>query len=432
MAQQPKYIHVNGKAMYFTINYADSPRPTLPQVREMLNNFTKNKTIDYIVMGSEQDDKNKHIHVFVYFGEPVNIHKMPIMTTMDKIDYFIHFTPITKTEQYNGGYNRIIDYIKKHGQKGGTVEEEGDFENVPSTKMNQGLINEQLANPDFKDACDTLKAININWWFNNKKHFKTEWIERHPEKNRRKTQIKLAAWDETNPVVKGLRTYIKLANENKKERIPCLVIVSPTRLGKTELVTDLLKNFEVDEFRGRLMFDQRDDLHDFDFRVFDDTNLNVIDWDDMKALISTRNTTITVNVKYDTKTIKSIPTIILLNPGRYNEFHKNIIAKGDGQWWNKNSIVLSTTKQLWKKNGNSKKPAKKGKLETELDVLRSLGATISDDLYERAKEMEMENTIIELLAEDDEILEQDILSAEKKPKTPPLLVEEGTISVPTP
>ena len=103
--------------------------------------------------------------------------------------------------------------------------------------MNQGLINEQLANPDFKDACDTLKAININWWFNNKKHFKTEWIERHPEKNRRKTQIKLAAWDETNPVVKGLRTYIKLANENKKERIPCLVIVSPTRLGKTEFVS---------------------------------------------------------------------------------------------------------------------------------------------------------------------------------------------------
>lgn len=434
MAQQPKYIHVNGKAMYFTINYQDRPRPTLNQVKDMLNKFTNNKPIQYVVMGSEQDDKNKHVHVFVYFENAVNIHKTPIMTNLDNVDYFIHFTPITKTEQYNGGYKRIVDYIKKHQQNGGTVEEEGDFEDLPSTKLNQGVINEQLANPDFKEACETLKAININWWFNNKKHFRTEWIERHPNNTRRKTQIKLSAWDETNPVVKGLRTYIKLATENTKERIPCLVIVSPTRLGKTELVTDALKNYEVDEFRGRLMFDGRDDLHDFDFRVFDDTNLNDIAWDDMKALISTRNTSIIVNVKYDTKTIKSIPTIILLNPGRYNEFHRNIIAKGDGQWWQKNSIVLSTTKQLWK-SGKNRKFAKKSKLESELDVLKSLGANISDDLYERAKEMEIESTM-GVIEDDIEIAEPDLIQEPvpepKSPKSPSSLVEEGIAHVATP
>ena len=353
--------------MYFTINYKDRPKPNLTQVKAMINKFTNNKPIQYIVVGSEQEDKNKHIHVFVYFQEAVNIHKTPIMTNMDNIDYFIHFTPITKTEQYNGGYDRIIKYIKNHGKNGGEVEEDGDFDSIPATRINQNLINEQLENPNFKDACETLRAININWWFNNKKHFKTEWTERHPNNNRRKTEIKLSAWDETNPVVIGLRTYIKLATENKKERIPCLVIISPTRLGKTELVTDLLKKYEVDEFRGRLVFDQRDDLHEFDFRLFDDANLNVLDWDDLKALISTRNAVITVNVKYDIKTIKSVPTIMLLNPGRYNQSHRNIIEKGDGQWWAKSSIILTTTKKLWKQT-TSKKPSKKNNLENEIKL----------------------------------------------------------------
>ena len=430
MAQAAKYIHVNGKAMYFTINYKDRPKPNLESIKAMINKFTNNKPIKYIISGSEQDDKNEHVHVFVYFDETINVHRTPIMTNMEGRDYFIHYTPITKTEQYNGGYERIVEYIRKHQQHGGTIEEEGDFERLPTTKMNQNVINEQLANPDFKEACETLKAININWWFNNKKHFRTEWIERHPDNHRRKTGIKLQAWDETNPVVKGLRTYIKLANDNKVERIPCLVIVSPTRLGKTELVTDLLKNYEVDEFRGRLMFDGRDDLHDFDFRLFDDTNLNDIAWDDMKALISTRNATITVNVKYDTKSIKSIPTIILLNPGRYNEFHKNIVIKGDGQWWNKNAIVLTTTKKLWIQPKN-KKVAKKTNLESELDILRSLGATISDDLYEQAREMLPDIPSPEPLIEEIiEPIELADISDNKPPRTPTSLSEEFYVKTP--
>jgi len=89
---------------------------------------------------------------------------------------------------------------------------------------------------------------------------------------------------------------------------------------------------------------------------------------------------------------------------------------------------------LWK-SGKNRKFAKKSKLESELDVLKSLGANISDDLYERAKEMEIESTM-GVIEDDIEIAEPDLIQEPvpepKSPKSPSSLVEEGIAHVATP
>ncbi|EMH72612.1 hypothetical protein EHI8A_185600 [Entamoeba histolytica HM-1:IMSS-B] len=186
-----------------------------------------------------------------------------------------------------------------------------------------------------------------------KKKFCEMYDKQHSRERKHRINIKLNPWKETNPVVQGARAWIHTLETTDIKRPPALVIVSETKLGKTEFINDLLKEKQVDEFRGRIMIDGHDENREYDFRLFDDANLSSIDWEDFKAMISTRGEKVRVNVKYGHLDVITVPTIIVLNPGSFKELQTMAGNKGDRDWLDKNTVVLSTKEKLYIENNNN-------------------------------------------------------------------------------
>ncbi|EDR28241.1 hypothetical protein EDI_054690 [Entamoeba dispar SAW760] len=249
--------------------------------------------------------------------------------------------------------------------------------------------------------------------------FDSLWAQEHSRDNYNRIKIKLQPWKEDNPVVKNSRIWLNSALSGRTKRIKTLVIVSDTKMGKTEFVNDLLKDLKVDEFRGRFMMDGHNESLKYDIRLFDDANLNDIIWPEFKSLISTRGEQITINVKYSHARVTSIPTILVLNPGSWKAPQQTAKEYEDFDWLEKNSVVLFTKEKLFKE------PPPKPQVEQNKNKY--------DGLDPKLVEMLLENEVEEDIELDDmgddtvDDLDDAVYQLEQESLPPPIVLDQPII-----
>lgn len=348
------YYHFKSIAGFAYMNFENlSKPPTLTTMKTAIQNWCSTKTnkaiINYIAYGKTTDGRNKHGHIFFTLKEPADVMRKPFVK-INNVDMKINFEPFTKMDAFDGSYTSIIEYIKnqgKHHNTTATFEEEGSLKSAKGHKVGDTNIEKALKMKSKAEAVAYLRNISSNWIMNNEKKFSEMYDKQHSRDKGHRINIKLSPWKETNPVVQGARAWLHTLETIDIKRPPALVIVSDTKLGKTEFINDLLKDKQVDEFRGRIMVDGHDESREYDYRLFDDANLTSIEWEDFKAIISTRGEKARVNVKYGHLDVITVPTIIVLNPGSYKDLQTIAGNKGDRDWLDKNTVVLTTKEKLY-------------------------------------------------------------------------------------
>ncbi|GAB1220350.1 hypothetical protein ENUP19_0051G0053 [Entamoeba nuttalli] len=355
----------------------------------------------------------------------------------------INFSPFTKMDAFDGSYLSIIEYIKNQGKKHNTratFEEYGNLKTTKGHKVGDTMIEESLRMNSKAEAIAYLRNISPAWVMNNEKKFGEMYDKQHSRDRKHRINIKLNPWKETNPVVQGARAWIHTLETIDIKRPPALVIVSETKLGKTEFINDLLKEKQVDEFRGRIMIDGHDENREYDFRLFDDANLTSIDWEDFKAMISTRGEKVRVNVKYGHLDVITVPTIIVLNPGSFKELQTMAGNKGDRDWLDKNTVVLSTKEKLYIENNNNNDDriamlqelygelppnlinaiAANDRLQEELPPIDNIDDVDDNYLDEILNDMEMTDV-------PEDVVRRDVFDLPLKRKEPILTTEESNL-----
>ncbi|EDR21823.1 hypothetical protein EDI_327880 [Entamoeba dispar SAW760] len=339
---------------YVTINLKENEKlPPETTIKKAIEQWcsTKNKEakINYAIMSTTTKGPNKHIHMFFQLEDTAHTRKKPFIQLNDE-RHFIKFTPITENKHYDGSFKNIIEYIKnqnkKHPEEEAIIKEFGKM-NMDRGRLGDKDIGKALKMTDLEEAHAFLKSISLKGYMNNVAKFDTMWNQEHDRDNTHRIHIKLQPWKEDNSLVKNSRIWLDTALNGNKKRIKTLVLVSDTRMGKTEFVNDLLKNLKVDEFRGRFMMDGHNETIKYDIRLFDDANLNDITWPEFKSLISTRGEQITINIKYSHARVISVPTILVLNPGSWKSLQNTAKEFEDFDWLEKNTVVLFTKEKLY-------------------------------------------------------------------------------------
>ncbi|GAB1218892.1 hypothetical protein ENUP19_0008G0016 [Entamoeba nuttalli] len=408
---------------FANINFKENtPTPSLKVIKTALEQWCSTKSkralIKYIAIGKTTKGPNKHAHVFFELEDMAHIRKKPF-TQINNEQHFIHFEKVTENKHYDGSFRALIEYLKKQNEKhpdnGAVFEEEGKLMNNRG-RLGDIDIGKALKMTDLEEAHAYLKNVSLKGYMNNVQKFDSIWSQEHNKDNYQRVKIKLQPWKEDNPVVKNSRVWLNSALSGRTKRIKTLVIVSDTRMGKTEFVNDLLKDLKVDEFRGRFMMDGHNENLKYDIRLFDDANLNDIIWPEFKSLISTRGEQITINVKYSHARVTSIPTVLVLNPGSWKALQRTAKEYEDFDWLEKNTVVLQTKEKLF-----IEPPPKTELLEDKKKY---------DGLDPKLVEMLVENDVEEDISLDDmgddtiDGLDDAVDQLEQQSMPPPIVLEE--------
>lgn len=348
------YYHFKSIAGFAFMNFENlNNTPTLTTMKNALEKWcsTKNNkaNIKYLAYGKTTEGSNRHGHVFFILENQADVMRKPFVQ-INGVDTKINFSPFTRLDAFDGSYLSIVEYIKNQGKHHNTKSSFEEFGNMKTTKghkVGDSMIESALRLRSKAEAIAYLRNISPAWVMNNEKKFGEMYDKQHSRDKGHRINIKLSPWKETNPVVQGARAWMHTLETIDIKRPPALVIVSDTKLGKTEFINDLLKDRQVDEFRGRIMVDGHDESREYDYRLFDDANLTSIEWEDFKAIISTRGEKARVNVKYGHLDVITVPTIIVLNPGSYKDLQTIAGNKGDRDWLDKNTVVLTTKEKLY-------------------------------------------------------------------------------------
>ncbi|EDR24579.1 hypothetical protein EDI_082040 [Entamoeba dispar SAW760] len=421
-----RYYEFRSMHGFANINFKENtPTPSLKTLKEALQQWCSTKSkralIKYIAIGKTTKGPNRHAHIFFELEEMAHTRKKPFIQINNE-QHFIFFEKVTENANYDGSFKAIIEYLKrqakKHPESGAVFEEDGKMNNNRG-RLGDIDIGKALKMTDLEEAHAYLKNISLKGYMNNVQKFDSMWAQEHSRDNYQRIKIKLQPWKEDNPVVKNSRIWLNSALSGKTKRVKTLVIVSETKMGKTEFVNDLLKDLKVDEFRGRFMMDGHNESLKYDIRIFDDANLNDIIWPEFKSLISTRGEQITVNVKYSHARVTSLPTILVLNPGSWKALQQTAKEYEDFDWLEKNSVVLQTKEKLFKEPPPN----------PELMQDKSKYEGLDPKLVEMLLENEVEEDLILDDMGDDTIDELDgaVEQLEQESLPPPLQLEQPII-----
>lgn len=354
--QDNKNRYYEFKSMHGLVTINLKPQDRIPTdfalkraVEQWCSTKNKEAKIKYAAISKTTKGPNKHIHMFFQLEDTAHSRKKPFVQLNDE-KYFIKFKKITESNHYDGSLKAIIDYIKKqnikHPEDGAVFSEVGKID-LDRGRLGDRDISKALKMPDLEEAHAYLKSVSLKGYMNNISKFDTIWNQEHDRDNIHRIRIKLQPWKEDNSLVKNSRIWLDSVLNGNKKRVKTLVLVSDTRMGKTEFVNDLLKDLRVDEFRGHFMLDGHNESVKYDIRLFDDANLNDITWPEFKSLISTRGEQITINIKYSHVRVTSVPTILVLNPGSWKALQERAKEFEDFDWLEKNSVVLYTKEKLF-------------------------------------------------------------------------------------
>ncbi|EKE41246.1 hypothetical protein ENU1_063020 [Entamoeba nuttalli P19] len=258
-------------------------------MKEALTKWCSTKSnkanIKYLAYGKTTEGNNRHDHVFFILEDQVDVMRKPFVK-IKGVDMKINFSPFTRLDAFDGSYLSVIEYIKNQGKHHNTkssFEEYGNLKTTKGCKVSDSINEKALRMTSKVEAIAYLRNVNPSWVMNNEKKFGEMYDKQHSRDKRHRINIKLSQWKETNSVVQGARAWLHTIETIDIKKPPALVIVSDTKHGKTEFINDLLKDKQVDEFRGRIMVDSHEESREYDYSLFDDANLCSIEWEDFES-----------------------------------------------------------------------------------------------------------------------------------------------------
>ncbi|GAB1223942.1 hypothetical protein ENUP19_0166G0038 [Entamoeba nuttalli] len=351
---EKKYYNFHSAYGYVCLNYNDRyPALDINTLKGALEQWTSTRNnkskIDYMAMSRTEEGDNRHAHVFFKLEEPVKINKKPFIN-VNGIEYKLTFTPVTEHPSFDGSFINIIKYLKKQGTKHEVKSLFEEWGNKPAARgrLSTEEIHKALRLPTLKEAEAYLGDKNMLSYLNVRSKFKELYRERHANDRNERIKIKLLPWDEENALIKNARAWLRIVKNGKIKRTKMLVLLGETRIGKSEFVIDLLKDTKVQEFRGKVMFDGKDNNANYEVRLFDDANIAALDWFEFKSIVSTNGEVVTMNVKYDHADVTSLPTIVVLNTKNWDILKRIAKEKGDLDWLEQNSTILFSKTKLFK------------------------------------------------------------------------------------
>lgn len=344
-------LHFNSRNIYLTLfdNFVENEE----DMNRLLNRLTQmnNNRAAYWVAGAIErgDAEQPHQHIFIKGKYPLEFNSKPFIGLGQGKTARIHYIPCSNYSTKTGDLERLIKYVKKEG----TVVEGGDA-NFASNKVAWSTaINMALDMTSFDEAEQFLLQNNSEKFIQQEPRIKQKWYNMHKrEKDVERIMNKqYNDWDyERNPELKVIKRWVGIAAKSKDKRMPILVIVGPTKTGKTSFMEkELYAKYPSFLMRGDYGWEEYNERIDYKFYILDDVNFydkrNYLS--QLKSIASSVDDENRIKVLYSHKQIKSRPTMILLNEKEWKNMRRDIFRNEGEDWWLKNMIVTHLNKRIY-------------------------------------------------------------------------------------
>lgn len=344
-------LHFNSRNIYLTLfdNFVENEE----DMNRLLNRLTQqnNKRAAYWVAGEVEqgDHEQPHQHIFIKGRYPLEFNSKPFIGLGQGKTTRIHYVPCSEYSKKTGDLERLIKYVTKHG-----VKVEGGDKNLASNKVAwPTAINLALDMTTYDEAERYLLQNNSEKFIQQEAKIKQKWYNLHKrEQDIERIQSKeYNDWDyERNPELKVIKRWAGIAVKNTNKRMPLLIVVGPTKTGKTSFMEkELYAKYPSFLMRGDYGWEEYNERMDYGFFILDDVNFfdrrNYLS--QLKAINSSVNTENRIKVLYSHKMVKSRPTMILMNEKEWKNMRSDIFRQGGEDWWYKNMIVTHLDKRIY-------------------------------------------------------------------------------------
>lgn len=344
-------LHFNSRNIYLTLfdNFVENEE----DMNRLLNRLTQqnNKRAAYWIAGEieQGDHEQPHQHIFIKGRYPLEFNSKPFIALGDGKTTRIHYIPCSNYSTKTGDLERLINYVKKSG-----IRVEGGDKNLASNKVNwPTAINLALDMTSYDEAEHYLLQNNSEKFIQQEAKIKQKWYNLHKrEQDIERIQSKeYNDWDyERNPELKVIKRWAGIASKNTNKRMPLLIVVGPTKTGKTSFMEkELYAKYPSFLMRGDYGWEEYNERMDYKFFILDDVNFfdrrNYLS--QLKAINSSIDNENRIKVLYSHKMVKSRPTMILMNEKEWKNMRSDIFRQGGEEWWYKNMIVTHLDKRIY-------------------------------------------------------------------------------------
>lgn len=344
-------LHFNSRNIYLTLfdNFIENEE----DMNRLLNRLTQqnNKRAAYWVAGEIEmgEEEQPHQHVFIKGRYPLEFNSKPFIALGEGKTTRIHYIPCSNYSTKTGDLERLIGYVKKNG-----IRVEGGDRNLASNKVAwPTAINLALEMTSYDEAEHFLLQNNSEKFIQQEARIKQKWYNMHKRENdiERIMAKPYNEWDyERNPELKVIKRWAGIAAKNTHKRMPLLVVVGPTKTGKTSFMEkELYAKYPSFLMRGDYGWEEYNERMDYKFFILDDVNFydrrNYLS--QLKAISSSIDDENRIKVLYSHKQVKSRPTIILMNEKEWKNMRIDIFRNGGEDWWFKNMIVTHLNKRIY-------------------------------------------------------------------------------------
>lgn len=344
-------LHFNSRNIYLTLfdNFIENEE----DMNRLLNRLTQqnNKRAAYWVAGEIEtgEQEQPHQHVFIKGRYPLEFNSKPFIALGEGKTTRIHYVPCSNYSTKTGDLERLIGYVKKNG-----IRVEGGDRNLASNKVAwPTAINLALDMTSYDEAEHFLLQNNSEKFIQQEARIKQKWYNMHKRENdiERIMAKPYNEWDyERNPELKVIKRWAGIAAKNTHKRMPLLVVVGPTKTGKTSFMEkELYAKYPSFLMRGDYGWEEYNERMDYKFFILDDVNFydrrNYLS--QLKAISSSIDDENRIKVLYSHKQVKSRPTMILMNEKEWKNMRIDIFRNGGEDWWFKNMIVTHLNKRIY-------------------------------------------------------------------------------------
>lgn len=348
-------------------------------IKYLAKNFCQSidKDIRYVEIGTPEENGNGgfHQHCMIVLNKARRFRKRPVFTALDGTVYTINFTEISKYSTNTGDFKYYLNYMRKGEQKPylqwnvdylGDNGEQKDLQTKPSYDHD---IAAALQMSSFGQANSYLEERHPARYLRDAPYFKNRWIAMHHDELIKKSLQRedLVPFKMEMKEPRMIMAWVWNAIKNPNDRMGNLFIVGPSKMGKSEFVTqNILLRFNCFYISGDQDWTGYDETKNYDFYVFDDMKyVKGNDIELIKALSSSRNHPVHVNIKYGGREVLSKPIIHIVNKPNYKKFIETVIRCHQQEWWFSNMRKVVIEEPLFDMEAYKQLKAKKKSKSSE-------------------------------------------------------------------
>lgn len=304
----------------------------------------------------------KHQHLYVKLKSPTSFQGNPIVKHTDGTQQKLYNVTTRRYTERTKNYEQYIEYIKKHGMQ--IQYRNPNYEGEKKDEGLQGVIRNFIQNPNQQEAEEYFAEIRPKEWYLSKEKwiraYEEEHAKRRMEEEREKALEGLLPFKQNLPEAIRIKQWInehkpKDTLERRFQRDKILFVVGNTKLGKTEYIDKMItynSAFKAFKMKGTIDWSAYNNKIDYDFYIIDDPAIENFEkgryiLEILKSITTTRNGTVTINVKYSHRNVKHAPIIYLCNSEQYIQMWNIARYSKNEAWLRENSQVVQITERLY-------------------------------------------------------------------------------------